>query len=55
MCTINPLMCWYYDNLDYWEEHPEEYKKTISKPLPNGFNEIIYKKVLKWRKQKASI
>lgn len=24
MCTINPLMCWWYDHEEYWEQHPRE-------------------------------
>jgi len=30
MCTIDPLYCWYYDNLKYWQEHPEELKLAES-------------------------
>ena len=24
MCTIDPLMCWYYDHEKFWQAHPEE-------------------------------
>ena len=26
MCTIDPLMCWYYDHKEYWLTHLEEYE-----------------------------
>ena len=28
MCTIDPLYCWYYDNLEFWYDHPKELEKA---------------------------
>jgi len=60
MCTIDPLMCWYYDNPKYWEAHPDELKlahKFLSRDGMSAFlsDYVQFRRLVEEHEHKSSI